>query len=555
MLTLNNWYAMQVVCDQVAKSNQSIVQIHSNQVDNILNDMSKYLHSMAFQDQNIIYINQNKTTTEDDIVANLKLLDKFQRDVIEYNYANAIFLYKVSDELIFATKNQNEYDKINVKLGTLLKNADTRRKCIAKWQLFNTNGQYFLIRLTDTGLGTFIGIWVNLDQLLQPLGFLEFGDKSQVMFVSPEGIILENTTKNPIRSYSTSMLKTALTDKSKPYGILRDNNDGSESMTVSIHSDISDLYLVVILPVNSLVDKLTVFQSLVYVTPFIAAIFLVIFLIYLQRVIALPVKKLIRGMGKIEAGDLSVRIESSNLSEFDSINNAFNNMAHQVQYLKNGIYEEQLRVKRAELKELQAQIYPHFFANCLNLVYSLAQVKETELVKQLTLHMVRYLRFMMRTNRTLVTLAEELEHIRNYLSIQKIRFPKALDYNIEIQEELDSILVPAFILQPFVENSMEHGFSYKENSIFNIKVVAALNNDKDGKYISITIEDNGKGFSSEILSELQSSDYFSKIFDKHIGIWNVHRRCQLYYHTQVDFSFNNNPQGGATVEMTLPLSE
>lgn len=557
ILICNNWYAMKVVCDQVAASNKSIVQIHSNQVDNELKDMEKYLHSMAFQDPNIIYIGSNPTSTIEDYVSNVNLSNKFQKDVFEYSYANAIFLYKPnSKELIMAPQQQGDYDEIAAKLGDILKDPGTCKLLVNSWQQFDLKGQKFLLKLTDTGYETYIGVWVNLDDLLKPIRFLEFSDNSQVMFASSKGEVLtKNTTVHPSKTFSPDLLQKALTDSSKPYTILKSQNDGADSMIVDIHSDVSDLYLVVVLPVNALVEKLTVFQSVVYVTPFAAAVFLAIFLFYLQKEIASPVKKLLRGMGKIQSGDLTARIEPSGLSEFNSINNAFNNMAHEVQYLKNGIYEEQLRVQKAEMKELQAQIYPHFFANCLNLVYSLAQVKDTELVKQLTLHMVRYLRFMMRTNRTLVTLTEELEHISNYLSIQKIRFPKAFDYSIEIEEELGPVPVPAFILQPFVENSMEHGFCYREDMHFNIKVEARLNSGSNGKYISIRIEDNGKGFPPEIISELQTEDYFNKGFDKHIGIWNVHRRCQLYYHSEVKISFFNNTNGGAVVEMALPVSE
>ncbi|WP_027630371.1 sensor histidine kinase [Ruminiclostridium cellobioparum] len=557
ILICNNWYAMKVVCDQVAASNKSIVQLHSNQVDNILKDMEKYLHSMAFQDPNIIYIGSNPTTTIEDYVANVNLSNKFQKDVFEYSYANAIFLYKPnSRELIMAPQQQGDYDEIAAKLGDILKDPDICKQLVNSWQQFDLKGQKFLLKLTDTGYETYIGVWVNLDDLLKPIRFLEFSDNSQVMFASSKGEVLtKNTTVHPSKTFGRELLQKALTDSSKPYTILKSENDGADSMIVDIHSDVSELYLVVVLPVNALVEKLTAFQRVVYVTPFAAAVFLAIFLFYLQKEIASPVKKLLRGMGKIQAGDLTARIEPSKLSEFNSINNAFNNMAHEVQYLKNGIYEEQLRVQKAEMKELQAQIYPHFFANCLNLVYSLAQVRETELVKQLTLHMVRYLRFMMRTNRTLVTLSEELEHISNYLSIQKIRFPKAFDYNIEIEEELGTVPVPAFILQPFVENSMEHGFCYREDLPFYIKVEARLNTGGDEKYISIRIEDNGKGFPPEIISEFQTEDYFNKGFDKHLGIWNVQRRCQLYYHSEVKISFFNNTGGGAVVEMALPVSE
>ncbi|HEY5586849.1 MAG TPA: histidine kinase [Ruminiclostridium sp.] len=555
ILIFNNWYAMKVVCNQVAGSNRSIVQIHSNQVDNELNGMEKYLHSMAFQDPNIIYINSSQTTTIEDTYAKINVLNKLEKDIFEYKYANAIFIYKtLSQELIIASQKKDDYEKMNSKLGSLLGDPEIREKLILNWKLFNLDGQYFILKLTDTGYGTYIGVWVNLDELLKPIRFLEFSDNSQVMFASSEGQVLtKSTTVHPLKMISADLLQKALTEKVEPYTIVKSRDDGSDSMIVSIYSNLSDIYLVVLLPVNALLEKLTIFQRVSYVTPLVSLVFLFFFLFYLQRSIAFPIKKLLRGMKKIQSGDLTARIEPSHLSEFNTINDAFNNMAHQIEHLKSGIYEEQIRVQKAEMKELQAQIYPHFFANCLNLIYSLAQVKNTELVQKLTFYLVRHLRFMTRTDRPLVTLSEELEHISNYLSIQKIRFPQSFDYSIDIEQELGSVSIPPFILQPFVENSMEHGFCYRENIPFSVCVQVNLNSDSSGKYISVRIEDNGKGFPSDIISELQSGNYFSKDSDKHIGIWNVQRRCQLYYHSDVSILFFNSPQGGAVVEMALPI--
>ncbi len=555
ILISNNWYAMKVVCDQVGSSNRNIVQIHSNQVDNVLNSMEKYLHSMAFQDPNIIYINSNQTTTMEDYIANINLVNKFDKDIIEYSYANAIFIYKtLSKELITSTKIKSEIGKVNTKLESLLNDPKTRQELTLNWELFNMDGQNFLLKLTDTGYGTFIGVWVYLDDLLKPIRFLEFNDNSQVMFASAGGQVLtKNTTAHPLKLVSSDLLQKAFTEKVKPYTILKSQNDGSDSMIVSIHSDVSDLYLVVLLPVNILLERLTIFQRVIYMTPLIAVVFLAFFLLYLQRTIALPVKKLLQGMKKLQSGDLTTRLDPSRLLEFNTIYDAFNDMAHQIEHLKSGIYEEQLRVQKAEMKELQAQIYPHFFANCLNLVYSLAQVKNTELVQQLTLYLVRHLRFITRTNRALVILSEELEHINNYLRIQKIRFPQAFDYSIEMEQELGSVSIPPFIIQPFVENAMEHGFCYRENIPFNVCIKVGRNSEDSGEYISVRIEDNGKGFPSDIIAELQSGYYFNKDSDKHIGIWNVQRRCQLYYNSEVRILFFNGSRGGAVVEMALPV--
>lgn len=557
ILVYNNWYAMNIVRNQVAASNRNIVQMHSNQVDNVLAGMEKYLYSMAFQDPNIVYINPNPINSIEDYHAYLNLVSKFQKDIFEHKDANAIFLYKpLAREFITAAQRQEDAEKINSKLGSLLEDPEACKKLTKKWQLFSMDGKYFLLKLTDTGFDTYLGVWVNLDDLLRPIRFLQFSENTQVMFTSSEGVVLTTSTSvHSLKMFDAEGLKKALAEKEVPYSVLKSWNDGEDSIIVSVHSNVSDLYLVVVLPENILLEKLTIFQSIIYVTPIAAVIFLAVYLIYLQRSIESPIRKLLQGMKKIQSGDLTARLAPTNLLEFNMINDAFNDMAHQIDNLKSDIYEEQIRVQKAEMKELQAQIYPHFFANCLNLIYSLAQVKNTELVQQLALHLVKHLRFIIRTNRTLVTISDELEHIDNYLSIQKIRFPQSFEYSIESDELLWAVSIPAFIVLPFVENAMEHGFCYREGIPFSVSVKVRLQSEGSEKYISIKIEDNGKGFAQEILTELQSGNYSWDDSDKHIGIWNVRRRCQLYYHKEVKIQFYNGHQGGAVVEMVLPVND
>ena len=216
ILIYNNWYAMNVVCNQVAGSNRSLVQIQSNQIDNMLSDMERYLHNMAFQDPDIIYINSDATETVDDYYANIKMLNKIQNDLFEYNYVHAIFVYKtLSQEFITASQTQDDIDKANTKLGILLKDPATRKKLTTNWKLYNMDGQSFLLKLTDTGYGTYIGVWVNLDQLLEPIRFLEFSENTQVMFASSDGHVLTKSINAlPMKTFSDHSLRKLCLRKS-----------------------------------------------------------------------------------------------------------------------------------------------------------------------------------------------------------------------------------------------------------------------------------------------------------------------------------------------------
>ena len=103
----------------------------------------------------------------------------------------------------------------------------------------------------------------------------------------------------------------------------------------------------------------------------------------------------------------------------------FNTMMDEIHKLKINVYEEQLATQRSELKHLQLQINPHFLFNSLNIVYHLASVKNLALIQEMILCLVQYFRFMFRSNSHFVSLSDELDHTRNYLTIQQMRFPKS----------------------------------------------------------------------------------------------------------------------------------
>ncbi|WP_405079961.1 histidine kinase [Paenibacillus chitinolyticus] len=558
LLMYNNWYAMQVVRYQVAGSNQNLVRMSMDQVDSVLEETDKYLSKTALQDPDLTSLSSYPSDSPEAFFVKVNTLNQLSGDIAYYSEIEAFFAYGTqAKELLLAPQEKLGYDKkeqFKARLEQMLDDSGVRSLLVKKWTLLETDGEYSLLRVVDTQYGSYVGAWVDLGKLLKPLDSMEFGDNSQVLFASPNGRILTQGSGEPLAGIvSPPDLQKALTDSGQPYNILRGEAAGSDSMVVSRPSHAADIYLAVLQPERSLLEKLPAFQRLIYATPLLAFLALVVYLYYLQRSITLPVHKLIRGMLKLREGELAARLEPSKLAEFTAINDTFNDMARQIKHLKIDIYEEQIRTQKAELKHLQAQIHPHFFMNCLNLIFNLAQVKNTALVQKIALYLVRHFRFTTRTNVSSVTLADELEHIRNYLNLQSIRFPEALNFEITASPDVQSLQVPPLTVQPFVENAMEHGFANREDEPFTIRVTAGLDPDSPDRAALIRIEDNGDGFSPDMLEKLVTGNYFRTDSGGHIGIWNVQHRCRLFYKSESSLAFGNKAEGGAVVTLRLPL--
>lgn len=201
-------------------------------------------------------------------------------------------------------------------------------------------------------------------------------------------------------------------------------------------------------------------------------------------------------------------------------------------------YQEEMMVK-SELRALQAQIHPHFLFNALNTIISYCRTDAPK-ARELLIRLSEYLRTGFKTNENFISLHKEIEHIKNYLSIEEARFSNRLQviYDIEQDVECD---IPPLILQPLVENALKHGLAQKTDNGQLTVLVKQLPN-----VIQITIQDNGCGFDEEKRQKLMTSD--SSIDG--IGLRNVISRIRFIYGTQVDIQ--SNVDEGTTITIYIP---
>jgi sensor histidine kinase YesM len=208
----------------------------------------------------------------------------------------------------------------------------------------------------------------------------------------------------------------------------------------------------------------------------------------------------------------------------------------------------QLRQKEAQLASLRGQINPHFLYNTLdNIRIKAALNGDTETAEMIML-LVEFFRGSMEENSRLVPIAREVKLLRIYLALMAHRYPK-LEYSFEIDEDLLSIKMPGFILQPIAENSLLHGLKSVK---YKGKISVSLTRDNTQKgMVLIKIEDNGVGLDeaaqkkiAAMLSEAEGDVIHS---GGHIGIANVEQRIRMFYSGGCGLFFEDNPEGGLRV--------
>lgn len=284
----------------------------------------------------------------------------------------------------------------------------------------------------------------------------------------------------------------------------------------------------------------------------VSSIALILFLN--RRIMYRPLQSFSQTMQRIGDGNLAVRMnETSHVYDFNEIYAVFNQLIDNIQTLKLDVYEKELSKQRVEQQFLHIQLRNHFFLNCLNILYALAQTKDCELIQQMVLYLVGYFRHISQDGIKPVSLLSEIEHVKDYISIQQIRFPGRIQFNYTMDAELESFLVPPLIILTFIENSIVHAQGPKR-SIMCIDMELIAKKKSDGTYLCIHISDNGRGFTSEQLKMLNAPVADVQIGAEHgIGIHNIRNRLNLLYGNKALLIISNAPLGhGAVIEMELP---
>ena len=267
-----------------------------------------------------------------------------------------------------------------------------------------------------------------------------------------------------------------------------------------------------------------------------------------------PIRK---HMEFVRHGDLTHRIPIVQRDEIGTIEEAFNEMCRRLDDHIQEVYAARLKYRTAQLRMLQQQMNPHFMYNTLQSIQmSALDHKDTDTAEML-LALGEIFRWAL-DSVTEVSLGEELLYLQTYVSLQAIRFERAIALAIEVSGDLKKCTLPKLTLQPLVENSIQHGFSETGGGI--VTVYAAQRDD----YVDIEVHDNGIGIDPDdaqrIIASLRhgpDTEYESVDGrpNRHVGLRNVHSRLRMYYEpdrTVGVTELHPEPAGGTRVRITIP---
>lgn len=346
-------------------------------------------------------------------------------------------------------------------------------------------------------------------------------------------------------------------------GRLKENNKAASGYKDGIHREVfeGDNRIITVKSVgytgwkivgvtpNSVVSLNTI-KTRLFIVFMITLILFILVLInsYISSRITNPIKELEKSVGILEEGDLETAVSIGGSYEIQHLGNSIKNMAIQIRVLMDDIVTEHEAKRKQEFDTLQSQINPHFLYNTLDIiVWMIENEQKNEAVKAVTA-LARFFRISLSKGKSIITVRDELEHVRSYLMIQHMRFKNKFSYEIQAEEECMELTSLKLILQPLVENAIYHGMEFMDGE-GEIKLSVMRKEDN----LIIQVSDNGLGMTEEQVKSLFSHEV--QVTSKKgsgIGVKNVNERIKLYFGENYGLTIDSEPDEGTTITILLP---
>ncbi len=284
---------------------------------------------------------------------------------------------------------------------------------------------------------------------------------------------------------------------------------------------------------------------------FVAAFFLFLLALinsYISSRITAPIQELEKSVNALEEGALDTEVYIGGSYEIQHLGRSIGDMAKRIQTLMEDIVAEHESKRKSEFDTLQSQINPHFLYNTLDIIVWMVENEQKQEAVKVVTALARFFRISLSRWKSIIPVKDELEHVRNYLMIQQMRFKNKFVYQIEAEPEVLSLASLKLMLQPLVENAIYHGMEFMDGD--GEIVVKAWRQEGNLRF---TIADNGLGMTTEQAAGLLTGrTHGSSRRGSGIGVKNVNERIRLYFGEEYGLVIWSEPDEGTKVEICLP---
>ncbi len=378
---------------------------------------------------------------------------------------------------------------------------------------------------------------------------LLIADDIEAFICDREGNIVSHTDNSKIGKNigTTPYVKMALDSKTSD-GRFSYKSDDMDVMTLYSTSEVTGWKLMVVIPSSYLYREVNAIRDIFLVVGIILTAIFFIIVLFLSNRLTKPMRRLMHTMNQAENGNLDVKVENIKMDEIGQLGLGFNSMICKIKALMEKSISEERQKKVIELEALHAQINPHFLYNTLNSVKWMAKMQGASNISSTVTALVKLLRISINLSSEMILFKDEIEYVKNYIFIQKIRFNEQIEVKYNIDESCNECKIPKLILQPIVENSIVHGFMEEGGDSLTILIKAYREDD----ILIVEISDDGVGIEEDTLSKLFLTRDVNKFST--VGLNNVNDRIRLYFGDSYGIRVKSELNKGTIVKIILPFA-
>lgn len=389
----------------------------------------------------------------------------------------------------------------------------------------------FLRRIVDTTNNLqlkefgFTRIVVKLEDLFQGIDYRTVGEGSSILIMDERGKVMY------VSGEDTSYLDQAWNEEW-----------GSKMLMIEQQLPQLNWSIRALVPNEMIENGLANVRILMIITCIFSFVVFILIGSLFSRYFSRRVVKVVSVLESFREGEFSRRVEDKGSDEFSHIIKALNEMGQNTEELINEVYITNIAKKEAELESLQAQINPHFLYNSLSSISRLAKFGQVDKLHTMVVDLAKFYRLTLNEGRTIIPISNEVMQVEAYINIQKIRYGARMEVLMDIDPEILQYDTIKLILQPFVENVLEHAWC---GDHIAIRIVGTMKEE----VITIKIIDDGNGMRPEVVDQIMNQ---GEELNVGYGIYNVNQRIKLHYGERFGVSLFSKLGIGTTVTILIP---
>lgn len=383
-----------------------------------------------------------------------------------------------------------------------------------------------------------------------------WGKKSYLIFLIRDGesiygsaIRLEDFKKDVLKGIEYPVSKISVTEESTEESLKRKSKE-SKKEEIYVWSGKRNVYLNIYIERDEVLEQIANPQQFMRGIAGIYLLAIPLLYIALRKFLIRPLLQVNEAHRQIEEGNGDYRItDCPSTLEYRELYTSFNKMADNLHRLKIESYEKELNRQKIELRNLQLQIRPHFLLNTFNLIFSLAQRKETGMIQETVIYLSEYFRYIFRNDKDLELFGKELKMIKGYIRTAAIRYSGRVEAEYEIDPELEFVRMPPLLIHNFVENAVKYGVKQKE--VLHIQIEGIY----DEGTVRFRIEDDGKGMTEEVLErnrEMFAGKWKPQNTTEHLGLYNSLKRLKYFYGENAQITVDSKWNEGTCFTISFP---